>query len=72
MLGIGEVTYTFATIECDWPHCTNKINLSPGVMDIDREQHELSALRNLATRRGWRIDNTNMRVTCPDHTRENK
>nr|DAI20960.1 MAG TPA: hypothetical protein [Caudoviricetes sp.] len=32
-----RAVWVFATIECDWSACTNKTNLHPGPMDIDRE-----------------------------------
>lgn len=70
MLRIDETVWTFATIECDRPACANKMNLQPGPMDIDREQRELRALRNLATQYGWRINNNTLKITCPYHTQE--
>lgn len=73
MLGLEEVTYTFATIQCSWPNCTNRISFKPGPADIDREQRELTALRKFAVSHEWRIDDNNLRVTCPHHNqKENK
>lgn len=70
MLDLEEVTYTFATIECDWPACTNRMNFQPGPEDIDRERREIRALSNLATRHGWRIDENIPETLCPYHSQK--
>nr|DAV09674.1 MAG TPA: hypothetical protein [Caudoviricetes sp.] len=70
MLGLEEVTYTYATITCDWPSCTNRIDLHPGPADIDREKREIRGLRNLATRHGWSIDKNISETICPYHTQK--
>lgn len=72
MLGISEVTYTYTTITCDWPGCTNRISLQAGPEDIDRELKDLRALRGLAERRCWSIENDGRSVTCPDHNRKER
>ena len=70
MLGLEDVTYTFATVQCDWPSCTNRMDLHPGPADIDREKREIRGLRNLATRHGWSIDKNTSETICPYHTRK--
>lgn len=45
MLGLAEVTYTYATITCSHPGCNNRINLQPGPEDLDRELRDLRSLR---------------------------
>lgn len=56
MLGLEEITYTYVTITCDWPACTNRINLTPGPQDARRERADMSTLRDLASDWGWLID----------------
>lgn len=72
MLGLEEITYTYATITCDWPACTNRMSLQPGPEDLAREEREIGALRNLAARRGWIIDDSIPEAICPYHTHERK
>lgn len=72
MLNLEEATYTFATIQCDWPSCANRMDLHPGPADIDREKREIRGLRNLATRHGWGIDKNTSETICPYHTHERK
>ena len=70
MLGFDEVIYTYATITCRWPGCSNHISLQPGPEDLDRELEDLGALRNLAKRRGWSIKQGGQVTECPDHNRK--
>lgn len=69
MLRFSEVTYTYATAVCDWPGCSNRINMQPGPEDPLREQRELRGLKNLATRQGWSIRDDGARAECPYHSR---
>lgn len=64
------VTYTFATVTCDWPGCSNRINMQPGPEDIDREQRDLRVLRNLAKRQGWVLDDDRGAAHCSYHSRK--
>lgn len=70
MLGVSEVTYTYATITCEHPGCNNRINLQPGPVGDDRERRELKALRNLAVRQGWSFQNYDLDTECPYHSRK--
>ena len=70
MLGLSEVTYTYATVTCNHPGCSNRINLQPGPEDIDRELRDLKVLRNLAVRQGWRLWNEDQNIECPYHNRK--
>lgn len=70
MLGFAEVTYTYATITCDHPECTNSISLRPGPEDLERELTDLEALRHLAIRRGWKSINDGTTTECNYHTRK--
>lgn len=70
MLGFSEVTYTYATAVCDWPGCSNRINMQPGPEDPLREQRELRGLKNLAARQGWNVSSSGGKTTCPYHSRE--
>lgn len=72
MLDIEEVTYTFATVECDWPACTNRMSLQPGPEDLAREEREIGALRNLAARCGRIIDDSIPEAICPHHNQKEK
>lgn len=65
---IIPVDYSRAAISCDWPACTNRIDLNAIPADYDSEIRELAAIRSLAERRGWRVDRESFMVTCPDHT----
>lgn len=66
-LQIIPVEYSRASISCDWPACTNRIELSAIPADYDAELHELNKVRRLALRRGWTVAPESYRVTCPDH-----
>lgn len=70
MLGLAEVTYTYATITCDHPECTNSISLRPGPEDLERELTDLKALGDLAIRRGWKFINDGTTTECNYHTRK--
>lgn len=70
MLGFSEVTYTYATVVCDWPGCNNRINMQPGPEDPLREQRELRDLKNLAARQGWGMRDDGTRAECPYHSRK--
>ncbi len=70
MLSVEEVTYTYATITCDHPECTNSISFRPGPEDLERELTDLGALRHLAIRRGWKFMNDGMTTECNYHTRK--
>ena len=52
MLGVSEVTYTYATVTCNHPGCNNRINLQPGPEDSSRELRDLKTLRGLGHARG--------------------
>ena len=64
---IVPVEYSRASISCDWPACTNRIDLNAIPVDYDAEVHELNKVRRLALRRGWTVESESYRVTCPDH-----
>lgn len=64
---IVPVEYSRASISCDWPACTNRIDLNAIPADYDAEINELSKVRRLALRRGWTIAEETFSVTCPDH-----
>lgn len=70
MLGIDTVTYTFATVTCDWPGCSNRINMQPGPEDIGREQRDLRVLQNLAKRQGWTLEDDRVAARCSYHNRK--
>jgi len=70
MLGVSEVTYTYATVTCNHPGCSNRINLQPGPMDDDRERRDLKTLRNLAARQGWLIGDSEYDTDCPYHNQK--
>lgn len=70
MLGVEGIIYTYATITCDWPGCSNRISLQAGPEDIDRQAKDLRSLRNLAKRRGWSIKQGGQVTDCPDHNRK--
>lgn len=71
MLGIGEVTYTYATVACDWPACTNRTSFTPGPQDVRRERADMSTLRILASDWGWLIDGgPRLETICPYHNRK--
>lgn len=73
MLGLEEITYTYVTITCDWPACTNRINLTPGSQDARRERADMSILRDLAVRWGWMIDDgPHSEAICPYHNQKEK
>lgn len=44
--------------------------MQPGPEDPLREQRELRALKNLAARQGWSIQDDGMRAECPYHSRK--
>lgn len=66
-LQIVPVEYSRASISCDWPACTNRIDLNAIPADYDAEIHELNKVRRLALRRAWTVAPEPYRVTCPDH-----
>lgn len=68
---IVPAEYSRASISCDWPACTNRMDLNAIPVDYDAELHELMKVRRLAERRGWRIDSESLTITCPDHTPSN-
>lgn len=72
MWQIIPVEYSRASISCDRFGCANQIILNAIPADYDAELHELEKVRELAQRRGWRIDSNSLMVTCPDHTPSNK
>lgn len=74
MLGLEEITYTYAAITCDWPACTNRVNFLPGPQDARRERADMSTLRDLASGWGWLIDDSpHPEIICPYHNqKENK
>lgn len=72
MLEIIPVEYSRASISCDRLYCTNQIMLNAIPADYDAELHELGKVRELAERRGWRIDSESLMTTCPDHAPSNK
>ncbi len=73
MLGLEEITYTYVTITCDWPACTNRINLTPGPQDARRERADMSTLRDLASDWGWLIDaGPNPETICSYHNQKEK
>ena len=67
---IVPVEYSRASISCDWPACTNRIDLNAIPADYDAEIHELSKVRRLALRRGWTVASESYRVTCPNHNQK--
>lgn len=64
---IIPVEYSRASISCDWPTCTNRIDLNAIPADMDAEIHELNTVRRLALRRGWTVAKETYSITCPDH-----
>lgn len=72
MWQIIPVEYSRASIGCDRHYCTNKIMLNAIPADYCAELHELEKVRELAERRGWHVDSNSLRVTCHDHTPNNK
>lgn len=73
MLGLEEITYTYVTITCDWPACTNRINLTPGPQDARRERADMSTLRDLASDWGWLIvAGPNPETICSYHNQKEK
>ena len=71
MLDIGEITYTYATITCDWPACSNRIKLTPGLKDVRRERADMSTLCDLASDWGWIIDDgPHPETICPYHNQK--
>ena len=70
MLGVSKVTYTYATVACNQPGCSNRINLQPGPEDSSRELRDLKTLRNLAVRQGWMIGDSEYDTDCPYHNRK--
>ena len=70
MFTVDTVTYTFVTVTCDWPGCSNRINMQPGPEDIDREQRDLKVLRGLAKRQGWASRNAGETTYCSYHDRK--
>ena len=68
MIQIIPVQQAYASMSCDWPGCTEQISLSPRPMDPDRDFVEMRALRLLAERRGWDLDDD--QTVCPNHPRE--
>ena len=70
MLDLEEITYTYATISCDWPYCTNRISLSPGPEDMGREAKDLQTVRSLASARGWIIRDRGRNTECPYHNQK--
>nr|DAN77018.1 MAG TPA: hypothetical protein [Caudoviricetes sp.] len=70
MLGVSEVTYTYATVTCNHPGCNNRINLQPGPEDSSRELRDLKTLRGLGARQGWLIDDSGYDTECPYHNRK--
>ena len=68
MLRLAEEVRKYPTIECDWPFCTNRINLEHHIRNDVHEKWAMDYLRDLAVRRGWTFDSE---VTiCPDHPRK--
>lgn len=67
---IIPVEYSCASISCDWPACTNRIDLHAIPADYDAEIHELNKVRRLALRRGWTVASESYSVTCPDHNQK--
>lgn len=71
MLDIGEITYTYTTITCDWPACSNRIKFTPGPQDVRRERADMSTLCDLASDWGWLIDDgPHPEIICPHHNQK--
>ena len=67
---IVPVEYSRASISCDWPTCTNRIDFNAIPADYDAEINELNKVKRLALRRGWTIAPESYRVICPDHSQK--
>lgn len=61
------VEYSRASVSCDWPACTNRIDLNAIPSNFDAELHELNNVMRLALRHGWTVESASYSVTCPDH-----
>ena len=72
MLDLEEVTYTYATISCDWPYCTNRISLSPGPEDMGREARDIQAIKAIAARQDWVIKDRGHVTECPYHNQKER
>lgn len=67
-LRIISVRRAYASLSCDWPGCHERMDLSDRPTDLDRDFVEMRALRLLAERRGWDLDDD--QTVCPNHSRE--
>ena len=68
MIQIIPVRQAYVSLSCDWPGCTERLSLSPRLADLDRDFVEMRALRLLAERRGWDLDDD--QAVCPNHATE--
>ncbi len=68
MIQFIPVRQAYVSLSCDWPGCPEQISLSPRPADLDRDFVEMRALRLLAERRGWDLDDD--QAVCPNHPRE--
>ncbi len=68
MIHVIPVRRAYVSMSCDWPGCPEQISLSPRPADLDRDFVEMRALRLLAERRGWDLDDD--QAVCPNHATE--
>ena len=67
-LQVIPVRRSHAALTCDWPGCTNRVDLPDRPDDPDRDYLELRALRIFAAHHGWRFNHGE--AACPNHPRE--
>lgn len=67
-LRIVPVRRAYASMHCDWPGCPERMDLPDRPEDPHRDFVEMRALRLLAARRGWDLDDD--QTVCPNHPRE--
>lgn len=68
MLRIAKEIRKYATVECDWPFCTNRIDLEYQIYNDTHEKWAMGYLRSVAVRHGWTFNKGVS--TCPDHPRK--
>ena len=68
MIQVIPVRRTYVSMSCDWPGCPERISLPVRPSDPDHDFVEMRALRLLAERRGWDLDDD--QTVCPNHSRE--
>ena len=68
MIQVIPVRRVYVSMSCDWPGCPERMDLPVRPADPDRDFVEMRALRLLAERRGWDLDDD--QTVCPNHPRE--